>query len=177
MSAFQALASTLRELADVIRPLSRAEYGRREMTVSGSIGGHVRHCLDHVCALERGMATGELCYDHRTRDTVVERNPELAVARLRRAISRIGGLGDNLLERRLTQVAQIDDAGQTVRVATSVGRELAFVISHTIHHSAIVALLLEHAGHVPPTRFGVAPTTPGAGSEPAVTTQEALCAQ
>lgn len=177
MSAFQALASTLRELADVIRPLSRTEYGRREMTVSGSIGGHVRHCLDHVCALECGIATGAMSYDHRTRNTPIERDPQFAVARLRRAISRLGGVGDNLLERPLTLVAQIDDTGQTVRVPTSVGRELAFVISHTIHHSAIVALLLEHAGHVPPARFGMAPTTPEGGHEPAITSHEALCAQ
>ena len=160
MAASHALTSTLRELQDVIRPLTRAEYARRDVNASGSIGAHVRHCLDHVCALERGIATGQICYDHRTRNTVVEHDPELAAARLRRAISRLGGIADNLLERPLTLVAQIDDNGHALRVSTSVGRELAFVVSHTIHHSAIIAVLLEHAGRELPERFGLAPTTP-----------------
>jgi uncharacterized damage-inducible protein DinB len=164
MPAFEALASTLRELRNVIRPLTRAQYTRREVNASGSIGAHVRHCLDHVCALECGIATGEISYDHRTRNTVVEHDPEFAAARLRRAISRLGGVADYLLDRPLTLVAQIDQTGQRVRVATSVGRELTFVISHTIHHSAMIAVLLEQAGQDLPARFGVAPTTPALGT-------------
>jgi uncharacterized damage-inducible protein DinB len=160
MAAFEALAVTLRQLKAVIRPLARAEYTRREVNASGSIGAHVRHCLDHVCALERGIATGEISYDHRTRDTVIEHDPELAAARLTRAISRVGRIGDYLLERPMTLVAQIDGTGQRLRVPTSIGRELAFVISHTIHHSAMIAVLLEHTGHDVPDRFGLAPTTP-----------------
>ena len=177
MAAFQALASTLRQLADVIRPLTRAEYVRREFNASGSIGGHVRHCLDHVCALECGIATGELSYDHRTRNTVIEHNPEFAVARLRRTISRIGGIADDLLDRPLMLVAQIDEDGHTVSVPTSIGRELAYAVSHTIHHSAIVAVLLEHAGHRFPGRFGMAPTTPGAAPEMKISPSEAVCAR
>jgi uncharacterized damage-inducible protein DinB len=160
MPAFHALASTLRELTDVIRPLTRTEYTRREVNASGSIGAHVRHCLDHVRALERGIATGEISYDHRTRNTIVEHDPEFAAVRLRRAISRLSGIGDYLLERPLVLVARIDESGQALRVPTSIGRELAFVISHTIHHSAIIAVLLEQAGQELPARFGVAPTTP-----------------
>jgi uncharacterized damage-inducible protein DinB len=57
-------------------------------------------------------------------------------------------------------VSQIHDDGRTVRAATTVGRELAFVINHTVHHSALVAVLLEQAGRVRPARFGLAPTTP-----------------
>lgn len=163
MAAFDALAVTLRELATAIEPLTTTEYTRRSARTSGSIGAHVRHCLDHVCALERGMAIGELSYDHRVRDTVVERDPGLALSRLRRAAARMRGLGDELLARPLTLVTQLDRDGQTMRVSTTIGRELAFVMSHTIHHSALVAVLLEWAGHEPAERFGVAPSTPLAG--------------
>jgi len=47
-----------------------------------------------------------------------------------------------------------------VRVATTLGRELAFVAQHTIHHCATLAVLLEKIGIVTPSRFGYAPSTP-----------------
>jgi uncharacterized damage-inducible protein DinB len=167
MRAFDALADALRQLAHAIRPLTHEEFTAREFSTSGSIGAHVRHCLDHAWALERGIATGEICYDHRQRNTVVERNSELAVSRLRRAGARLGGIGDYLLDRPLTLVAQTHADGRTIRVGTTVGRELAFVISHTIHHSALIAVLLEHGQRDIPERFGLAPTTPA----------EAVCAR
>jgi uncharacterized damage-inducible protein DinB len=159
MSAFSALADALRQLAVAIRPLTTVEYTRRDLRSSGSIGAHVRHCLDHVCALERGIAIGEVCYDHRERQTVVEYEVQLAASRLQRAISRIGSLEDRLLDRPLTLRARVSEEGLEVRVPTSAGRELAFVISHTIHHSALIAVLLEQSELDVPSRLGMAPTT------------------
>jgi uncharacterized damage-inducible protein DinB len=159
MTAFSALADTLRRLSVAIRPLTTAAYTRRDLRSSGSIGAHVRHCLDHVCAFERGIAIGEVCYDHRERQTVVEHDVQLAVSRLQRAMTRIGSLDDRLLDRTLTLRARVSDEGIEVRVATSVGRELAFVISHTIHHSALIAVLLEQSELDVPSRLGMAPTT------------------
>jgi uncharacterized damage-inducible protein DinB len=161
MTAFAALADTLRALAGAIRPLTDEAFTAREFFASGSIGAHVRHCLDHAWALERGIAIGEICYDHRERDTVVERDCELAGSRLGRAAVRLGGIADDQLDRPVTLIAQMHADGRTIRAGTTVGRELAFVISHTIHHSALVAVLLEHADRDVPERFGLAPTTPG----------------
>jgi uncharacterized damage-inducible protein DinB len=39
-------------------------------------------------------------------------------------------------------------------------RELAFVISHTVHHQALIAVLVALAGGEIPEAFGLAPTTP-----------------
>jgi uncharacterized damage-inducible protein DinB len=160
MSAFEALADALGHLAEAIRPLSARSFTSRAFSSSGSIGAHIRHCLDHAWALERGVATGEICYDHRQRDTVVERDPQLAVSRLGRARVRLGGITDALLDRPLTLVATTNADGRTIRVGTTAGRELAFVITHTIHHGALIAVLLEHADERVPSRLGLAPTTP-----------------
>lgn len=177
MSAFTALADTLRRLAAAVRPLTEAQYARRELRSSGSIGAHVRHCLDHVCALERGMAIGEVCYDHRQRDTVVEHDVQLGISRLQRAVSRISALDDRFLNRPLTLRAEVSEDGCVIRVPTSVGRELAFVISHTIHHSALVAVLLELAELDVPLRLGMAATTPLDSQLSIRTPQEAPCAR
>jgi uncharacterized damage-inducible protein DinB len=160
MSAFAALADVLRQLEEAVGPLTDEEFTCRAFGSSGSIGAHVRHCLDHAWALERGIAIGQVCYDHRERDTVLERERSLARSRLRRAAARLGGIDDALLVRPLTLVVQTRPDGPSMRVATTVGRELAFVVSHTVHHSALVAVLLEHARRNVPERFGLAATTP-----------------
>jgi uncharacterized damage-inducible protein DinB len=73
---------------------------------------------------------------------------------------RLGAISDALLDRPLTLVAQTHADGRSVRVRTTAGRELAFVISHTIHHSALIAVLLERADEAVPVGLGLAPTTP-----------------
>jgi uncharacterized damage-inducible protein DinB len=160
MKAFRALSATLDQLAAAIRLLTTAEYTAREWRSSGSIGAHVRHCLDHVSALEYGMVTGDVGYDHRERNTLVELDPRLGESRLRRASARFAAYGDVLLDQPVTLVTQIGTDGATIRVPSTIGRELAFVVSHTIHHSALVAVLLEHADCDVPDRLGLAPTTP-----------------
>lgn len=55
----------------------------------------------------------------------------------------------------------MSEGAQPVIGWSTLARELAFVMSHTIHHQAIVALLLEQqGGGVPDERFGYAPSTP-----------------
>jgi hypothetical protein len=40
-----------------------------------------------------------------------------------------------------------------------VGRELAFVLSHTVHHNALIAIMAQTLGVPVPARFGYAPST------------------
>ncbi|MGE0812646.1 MAG: DinB family protein [Vicinamibacterales bacterium] len=160
MTAFDVLAATLDDLARAVRPLTRTEYTHRDRATSGTIGAHVRHCLDHVEALERALVRGVCCYDDRVRGTATEDDPAVACARLAACRMRLSGLDAELLQTPLTLSAVIDDRGTTVRALTTVGRELAFVISHTIHHAALIAVLLEDFGRERPERFGLAPTTP-----------------
>jgi hypothetical protein len=127
---------------------------------SGGIGGHVRHCLDHVDALVAAARTGLCAYDRRTRGTAVE-------ASRCAALQRIGVLQDALsevdLDRLETPVAvesRIDTDGSTLVTRSTFGRELVYVMSHTIHHHAILAHLLHARGMSVGSRFGVAPATP-----------------
>src|SRR5262245_25936608 len=68
-----ALLRLLGQLRDVILRVDDETYvtppaGRP----SGSIGAHVRHCLDHVAAFLEGTRTGSMSYDRRQRGTAVE---------------------------------------------------------------------------------------------------------
>jgi uncharacterized damage-inducible protein DinB len=43
---------------------------------------------------------------------------------------------------------------------STLAREVLFVISHTVHHQALIAVLLAAAGRTVPDTFGLAPSTP-----------------
>jgi hypothetical protein len=160
--AFTALSAALDEMAAVAARLTPSEFADSGVPgVSGSIGGHVRHCLDHVRALERGLGSGLIDYDVRSRQSWVERDREHAVLALTAAARRLERIPDGALPRPAVVRTTIDVRGRVVLVPSSVGRELAFVLSHTIHHAASMALLAHRqGGRQLPDRFGLAPTTP-----------------
>ena len=50
--------------------------------------------------------------------------------------------------------------GSSVSGWSTLARELAFVVSHTIHHQAIIGVLLAMHDVAVPERFGHSPSTP-----------------
>lgn len=155
------LVDLLRQLAGVIEGLDDWQYrAERAPGISGSVGGHVRHCLDHVAALLRGLTAGRMDYDTRVRGTAIESRRELALGEIHRLVRNLGDVNADLLSRPVTLASRLETHGPALMVESSVGRELAFVLSHTTHHLAIVALLLHGLGVSVPPRFGYAPSTP-----------------
>lgn len=123
-----------------------------------TIGTHVRHIIERVGCLLDGMATGRVDYDARARSTALELDAERALARLQ--------------ELRVLLTSLESDAGKTIQVSETVDenrppvvlsstleRELLSLVSHTIHHLAIIALLINSTGVVLPEAVGRAPST------------------
>jgi hypothetical protein len=161
-SAFAALADLLKQTATVVAQLAPEEYTDSDVPgISGSIGGHVRHCLDHVRALELGIERGLVDYDVRRRDVTLEREREAAVCALMAAASRLANVPGHALGRIVAVRSLVSADGPVVEAVSSVGRELVFVVSHTVHHNAQIALLAHRLGSSRlPRRFGVAASTP-----------------
>lgn len=156
-----ALADRLTSLAGVIASIDDRTFRHlRADGVSGSIGAHIRHTLDHVAALVDRPLASLVDYDTRRRGTDVEHSRTAAAAELVHLASRLQSLGpdDEALPVELSAV--IDESGRRVSAWSTVGRELVFVLSHTVHHQAIIALLLAGTGHRTPPRFALAPSTP-----------------
>lgn len=161
-----ALTALLGQLGDVLAGLDPAVYtARPAAAVSGSVGEHVRHLLDHVAAFVDAVPGATLCYDHRERGTSVERDPMQALAAIARLQHRLlsAGPDDLRVPVPIEVVTRLTAAGDSVAAWSTSTRELAFVINHTIHHQALVAVLLAWQGVRVPPRFGVAPSTPGRG--------------
>ncbi|MEP7310592.1 MAG: hypothetical protein ABJA98_34245 [Acidobacteriota bacterium] len=71
-----ALWRVLDELESLLGDVMTDVYcARLAADVSGSIGGHVRHCLDHVSTLLTADPATTLSYDRRQRGTAVETDP------------------------------------------------------------------------------------------------------
>ena len=155
------LTALLGQIEWVLQRVDDRDYTvQRAVGISGSIGSHIRHSLDHVVALTAGAAAGRIDYDLRRRGTAVESCRASALLELDRIARELRTLTSSDLDRSLELVAAMDQDGTQLTAATSVGRELAFVMSHTIHHLAVIALLLRDLGIEVPPRFGYAPTTP-----------------
>ena len=155
------LLSLLRDMRTMIERIDDESYvapahGRS----SGGIGGHVRHCLDHVGALVTATRTGMCAYDRRSRGTDVESRRMAALDRILDFEAELARIGEVMLDVPVDVETQIDTDGSMLVTTSTVGRELLFVTSHTIHHNAIINQLLASRGIDMGPRFGLAPATP-----------------
>jgi hypothetical protein len=155
------VADRLADLAAAIDGLDDVTYlTARKDGVSGSIGAHVRHTIDHVAALVEPASPGMIDYDSRRRGTEVERSRRAAVRELRRLAAALRQISKARSIKLVIVDAVVDPSGRRVKSISTVGRELVFVLSHTVHHQAIISLLLAASGRRLPERFGLAPSTP-----------------
>jgi uncharacterized damage-inducible protein DinB len=154
------LTQLLRQLASVIQRLDDRQYTQKPVgVIESSVGGHVRHCLDHVRALLAAVESGHLDYDHRERDTPIESLRPCAIAAIDDMIQALDSLPRFVITRPLSVSVSMSSDQPPVSVLSSVGRELAYVLSHTIHHNAIVNAMVKTLGAWVPERFGYAPST------------------
>ncbi|MCZ6675036.1 MAG: hypothetical protein O7C75_19055 [Verrucomicrobia bacterium] len=126
-----------------------------------TIGGHVRHNLDHFFCLEEGLKLGSVDYDARNRDEFLETNPEYAASKMEELIDFLSSIAtadlDQPLKVKMDSCADREESNRWSH--SSLGRELQFLISHTIHHYALIATLCARDGLELPAEFGVAPST------------------
>jgi len=155
------ITKLLQQLAALVECMDDAQYqSELAREVSGSVGGHVRHSLDHISALMMGIASGQVSYDARLRGTAVESRRDAALHEIGRLLRDLRQLHASSLDTPLDVVLSASARGTPAVARSTMARELEFVSSHTIHHFAIVALLLREMGVRVPPRFGYAPSTP-----------------
>jgi uncharacterized damage-inducible protein DinB len=156
-----ALWRLLDELELLLIEVAPGVYCARVATaVSGSIGEHVRHCLDHVAALLTADPSVTLSYDRRQRGTAVETDPADALRQIERLKGALTAWSARPLDEPIRVTSMISSSGDVVTGWSTLARELAFVVSHTVHHHAIIGVLLAIHGHGVPERFGHSPSTP-----------------
>ncbi|MEM1107304.1 MAG: DinB family protein [Planctomycetota bacterium] len=157
---FDPLREVLGQLRRLVRELNVDQYNLKPVTTySGSLGGHVRHCLDHAKALLNGINGGLVDYEARERGNTVETDPVVAHRELERIEAELAALSPEVADREVTTSFLLTPAGPPLRAESTVTREIAFVLSHTIHHNAMIGGMAKAVGAVVPGDFGMAPGT------------------
>ena len=144
---------------EFLKGLDQEAYqrARPELGLS-SIGAHYRHHLDHVEAWLSGVEKGRIDYDDRRKNMAVEVDRQAALGSTEDLCQRLRGEKRTREEILVLQRSR-DDGERRREVKSTVERELLFVLSHAIHHYAIMGLAARLSGVKPPSCFGVMPAT------------------
>ena len=152
--------AVLRQALELVRRLSDEDYGATtEQLPRGGIGAHFRHVFDHYDGFLRGLGPGRIDYDVRERDPELETCRDRALAKLEALARDVARISVHDAHRTLHVALDCDEPEQRVWSTSSVARELQFLVSHTVHHFAVIAVMLRMRGFEPGRDFGVAPST------------------
>jgi len=145
---------------DVLQRLDDLTYART-YAFGCAVGGHIRHCLDFYQCFLDGIERGWVDYNRRERNGSIQECRSMAMESLQQTIAALGHLSALSAEMTLRVRPEDDESSGFVESWThsSVARELQFLLSHTVHHFAVVAILLRLQGIEPCSSFGVAPST------------------
>lgn len=152
----------LRQGIDLLGRLHDDVYAR---TVSpyftSGVGKHLRHNVDHYEMFLAGVAGARIDYDGRQRDARFETDRQYAMEKIRGVMAGLEKLTAHNAEQSL--LVKMNDAVEKAEAAkwsrSTLARELQFLLSHTIHHYALVAIILKIQGIDCHPDFGVAPST------------------
>ncbi len=149
----------LRQAVALLDRLDDATYAADHLGRS-SVGAQLRHVLDHYRVFLDGLPHGAVDYDARSRDPVLEQETAAADRHAEGVLQALSALNPAAMAAPLRVHSSTSGHGADAGYhPSSVGRELLFLVSHTVHHFAIIRLLLEAQGVDCPADFGVAPST------------------
>lgn len=124
------------------------------------VGKHIRHILDHLRAFQLGVENGTIDYNLRSRESEIERNPQIAEQSLLQFTVWLGSQSFEDSQAPVTVISEISTHHcESVRVMSNAHRELIYLINHTLHHVAYAKLIATLLGVSLPEHLGVAPAT------------------
>ena len=146
----------------LLRKIDENQYRRSSSDYLGSsFGGHCRHIIEHYRQLLTGMAAPfKVDYDARKRDPDIEVDPDAANQAFEDIKSRLDFFKRTIPLSTVCQVrANAVSDEQCEWQNSSIGRELQFVLSHSVHHYAILAIMCRDFSVALEEDFGMAPST------------------
>lgn len=137
---------------------SQTKTKQRHLFVEQRIGAHVRHVHDHFRSLFVGLNSGIVDYNLRNRDSAEELDIQTSLTEHDKIFAKLNTL--DISAARIEIISEINcHATENLQMASSVDRELLYLINHTIHHAAIIKLIMELGGVACPHEIGLAPGT------------------
>lgn len=136
-------------------------YGKPLPGGRSSIGAHMRHVVDHYDCLLLGVASGRVDYYTRNRDSALESDTSRVTEAFERIQDALTDPGFPSLDKPLKVSTGGPEGadGEAGWASSSVRRELAFVLSHTLHHLAMIRGMAMELGVDLGPALGVAHST------------------
>jgi len=156
-------AALLVQAAAMIRRLR--EEARADFDYARAVGPHLRHIVEHYQALVNALKAGDqcVCYDARNRDLRIQTDPVATLSALTQLNDSFAALAnDQNLDLQTPLVTRLLAGARgemELTVQTTLGRELLFLSSHTVHHFAPLGQYCRNAGVELGHDFGKAPAT------------------
>lgn len=150
----------LTEIKKVLLLLTDEQYSYPSNTLFGAtIGQHVRHILEFYQSVFNGLDTKTVNYDNRKRNLLIETDNQYAI----QVIDEINAsLALDILDETLVLEGNFcAEEGKETEIKTTLFRELAYCLEHSIHHQALikVGLLEVNCLSFIDDTFGLAPAT------------------
>jgi len=150
----------LHQAGSLVGSLTKASYTNTNPPLyNNGVGPHLRHCMDHYELFTSGWSLGIVDYDQRPRREKQQQDlfaMQTWISDQSEALKCITGDDFNkTLKVKMDCGSEMDDPWST----SSVLRELQFLISHTVHHFALIAMILRDQNLSIPEGFGMAPST------------------
>jgi hypothetical protein len=136
-------------------------YTQVHPTMFGAtIGQHYRHVVDHFLCLAGAMLNGEVSYDERARSLPLETDVDHARTVTQMLLRFFQTTASAELRQPCKVISALDYSElRSVTVDSNFERELAYCVSHAVHHFAIVRLMCAEVSVNVPDEFGIAPST------------------
>jgi uncharacterized damage-inducible protein DinB len=152
-------ADLLHQLNELIAKLTDEEYARPLALLSqNTLAKHVRHVIELYEELLNGLERGQINYDARKRNPILENDRAYTFEYIGQLCEKIQLLGQ---DQSLTLLVNYGFKNEEIVVSTTLCRELAYNIEHAIHHMAILQIAIKQAfSHIElSSQFGVAFST------------------
>ena len=129
----------------------------------GGVGSQFRHCIDFYECLLYGLENENLVdYSARCREHRLEIERTAAADRLEQIARRLAAIDAGSLNLPLKVRSEQPVEGIPEWCGSTLHRELQFLVSHTVHHYALIVSLLGRLGYELESEhadFGIAPST------------------
>lgn len=150
----------LSEINALLLQLSNAQYTYScKLLSDATIGQHVRHILEFYQSVLKGLDIKVVNYDNRERNLSIETDRNFAI----QVINNINYfLALDIQDETIILEGNFSsEPGNKTQIQTTLFRELAYCLEHSIHHQALIKvglLELNSASFIDET-FGLAPAT------------------
>jgi uncharacterized damage-inducible protein DinB len=153
------IKDNLNQLSTLLQSISEEDYSKQTEVLSGStIGQHFRHIIEFYLVLVDSK-NNTINYDNRKRNTKIENSTELALKSIKQIETKLEKLNEE--ETIFLEADFTEDGSRKSKIKSSMAREMAYCLEHSIHHQALIkaGLVSLNIKNLVNDKFGVAYST------------------